>query len=149
MKRCYSSRRRMRRGTKRQAFTLMEVLLVLAILVILGTLVVANFSGIFASSKKKAAQAQVNALEMPLDVYQAAMGEYPRTEQGLQALRQPPPDLVDPSKWEGPYLKKDIPPDPWGNAYIYELLSPSQYRIYSAGPDGQPGTDDDIGTVSG
>ena len=143
------NRRRRRRSSRKGGFTLMEVLLVLAILVILGTLVVANFSGIFGNSKLKAAQAQVSALEKMLDIYQLDMGVYPSTQQGLAALRTAPADLADPTKWRGPYAKKDIPPDPWQNAYIYELLGPNQYRVYSAGPDGQPGTDDDIGTVSG
>jgi general secretion pathway protein G len=67
----------------------------------------------------------------------------------LASLRVAPADLADPTKWRGPYAKKDIPPDPWQNAYIYELIGPNQYKVYSAGPDGQPGTDDDIGTVSG
>ncbi len=137
-----------RRGAHR-GFTLMEVLLVLAILVILGTLVVANFSGIFASSKIKATQAQISALETQLDIYQLDMGTYPTSQQGLQSLRVPPADLADPTKWTGPYAKKDIPPDPWSNPYYYELLGPNQYRVYSGGPDGQPGTEDDIGNISG
>lgn len=144
-----STLHRARRRRRTRGFTLMEVLLVLAILVILGTLVVANFSSVFASSKIKAAQAQVNAFELPLELFQQDVGVYPSSQQGLEALRQVPADLPDPTKWHGPYLKKDIPPDPWDQAYIYELLGPAQYQIYSAGPDGQPGTDDDVGTVSG
>lgn len=138
-----------RRRVARGGFTLMEVLLVLAILVILGTLVVANFSGIFASSKIKAAQAQISALETQLDIYQLDIGSYPTTQQGLQALRVPPPDLANPTKWTGPYAKKDIPPDPWNSPYFYEWLGPNQYRIYSAGPDGVPNTADDITSTSG
>lgn len=126
----------------------MEVLLVLAILVILGSLVVANFSGVFASSKIKAAKAQIRAFETQLDIYQLDIGSYPANEQGLQALREPPPDLADPTKWTGPYAKKDIPPDPWSNAYMYELLGANQYRISSAGPDRQAGTEDDIDNLT-
>lgn len=143
----HCGRRRTRRG--RHGFTLMEVLLVLAILVILGTLVVANFSGIFAASKVKAARAQLSALEQQIDIYQLDVGAYPTTQQGLSALRVAPPDLPDPTKWLGPYAKKDIPPDPWSQPYYYELISPTQYRIYSAGPDGTPNTADDISVVSG
>jgi general secretion pathway protein G len=146
---CRTQRRRPRRHPGRQGFTLMEVLLVLAILVILGSLVVANFSGIFASSKIKAAQAQISALEQQIDIYQLDVGAYPSTQQGLQALRVAPPDIADPSKWLGPYAKKDIPVDPWSQPYNYELLSPTQYKIFSAGPDGTPNTADDISTVSG
>jgi general secretion pathway protein G len=133
----------------RPGFTLMEVLLVLAILVILGTLVVANFSGILAGSKVKAARTQLNAFESAIDIYQLDIGTYPTTQQGLAALRVAPPDLPDPSKWTVPYLKKDIPLDPWGNQYYYELVSPTQYKIYSAGPDGTTNTTDDVVNVSG
>lgn len=144
-----SRNRKYRRVRRRQGFTLMEVLLVLAILVIMGTLVVANFTNVLGSSRVKAAQAQISNFETPLELYQQDLGSYPNGQQGLESLRQPPADLVDPTKWHGPYLKKDVPLDPWDQEYIYELLSPSQYQIYSAGPDGQPGTDDDIGTVTG
>ncbi len=143
------NQRRRRRSRRKDGFTLMEVLLVLAILVILGTLVVANFSGILSKSKIDAAKAQVSTLENMMDLYLLDLGTYPSTQQGLQALRVAPADLADSTKWRGPYSKKDIPADPWDNAYIYEWMGPSQFRIYSPGPDGQPGTDDDIGTVSG
>jgi general secretion pathway protein G len=101
------------------------------------------------SDKIKAAQAYVSALEKMIDIYQLDVGVYPSTQQGLAALRVAPADLADPTKWRGPYAKKNIPLDPWQNAYMYELLGPKQYKVYSAGPDGQPGTDDDIGIVSG
>ncbi len=146
VRRARSRRRRLRR---RRGFTLMEVLLVLAILVILGSLVVANFSGVFASSKVKAAKAQLGAFKTQLDLYMLDLGSYPTTQQGLQALRTPPPDLANPAKWAGPYAKDDIPKDPWDNDYVYELLGPSQYRISSPGPDGQLGTDDDVVVTSG
>jgi general secretion pathway protein G len=146
---CRTKRTRVRRRHARQGFTLMEVLLVLAILVILGTLVVANFSGIFAASKVKAAKAQLSAFEGQIDIYQLDVGSYPTTQQGLAALRVAPPDLPDPTKWLGPYARKDIPPDPWSNQYYYEQLSPTQYRVYSAGPDGTTNTADDIIFVSG
>ena len=147
MKRQRKTARRRRHG--RQGFTLMEVLLVLAILVVLGSLVVANFSGIFASSKINAAQIQINAFENQLEIYNLSVGSYPTSQQGLQALRVAPPDLVDATKWTGPYAKKDIPKDPWSNDYIYESIPPNQYKVSSAGPDGQVGTDDDIGEISG
>ncbi len=91
----------------------------------------------------------MSLFDPPLGIYQLDIGSYPTTQQGLQALRVAPADLVDPSKWMGPYSSKDIPLDPWSNAYMYELESANQYRISSAGPDGQPGTTDDITSVSG
>jgi general secretion pathway protein G len=135
--------RRLRRSG-RHGFTLMEVLLVLAILVIMGTFAVTNFSKVFAGAKVKSAQTQINHLIGPLNMYQMDIGTFPDNNQGLNALRVAPPDLTDPTKWNGPYLGKDIPKDPWENSYYYERLAPKEYRIYSAGPDGQPGTDDDI-----
>ncbi len=133
----------------RRGFTLMEVLLVLAILVILGSIVVVNFSGVFASSKIKAAKAQINQFETQLEIYQLDLGMYPTTQQGLQALRTPPPDLSDVTKWGpgGPYVKEDIPKDPWGADYVYENLGSNQFRITSPGPDGTIGTGDDISNI--
>ncbi len=142
-------KRRRRVAGRNTGFTLMEVLLVLAILVILGSLVVTNFSKVLESGKIKATKTQLSGFETQLDIFQLDVGQYPSSQQGLESLRVAPPDLPDPSLWAGPYAKKDIPADPWGNQYIYEQLGPSQYRVSSAGPDGQPGTDDDIGTVSG
>ncbi len=142
------ARTRYRRRVKSHGFTLMEVLLVLAILVILGSLVVANFSGVFNRSKINATKAQISAFETQLDIYQLDIGAYPSNQQGLQALRVCPADLPDPTKWgPEPYAKKDIPVDPWGNQYQYELTGPTQYHIYSAGPDGQPNTSDDISNI--
>lgn len=143
------SRIRRRPGHGRRGFTLMEVLLVLAILVILGTLVVTNFSGVLAGSKVRAAQTQLTAFEQQIDIYQLDVGVYPTTQQGLGALRVAPPDLADPSKWQGPYARKDIPKDPWQQDYHYELLSPTQYKLYSSGPDGTPNTADDVINTSG
>ncbi len=134
-----------RRGSRRRGFTLMEVLLVLAILVILGSIVVANFSGVFSKSKISAAKTQIKAFETPIELYALDVGQPPTSQQGLSALRQAPPDLPDVSKWgPEPYLKKEIPKDPWGNDYVYEFLGGGQYKISSPGPDGQLGTADDL-----
>lgn len=141
MKRHSTSRRR--RHGRRHGFTLMEVLLVMAILVILGTLAVTNFSRVFAGAKIKAAKTQLNQFKTPLSLYQMDIGTFPDNNQGLQALRTPPPDLADVSKWVG-YLDSDVPPDPWGGQYYYERIDQHSYRVYSAGPDGQANTDDDV-----
>ncbi len=142
MQRARRTRSRSRDG--RQGFTLMEVLLVLAILVILGTFAVTNFSKVFAGAKIKAAQSQLNEFKTPLSIYQMDIGTYPDNNTGLQALRAAPADLADGSKWGGPYLSSEIPKDPWENDYQYEQLSPDAYKVFSAGPDGQAGTEDDI-----
>ena len=141
MTRKRTTRRPRRSG--RQGFTLMEVLLVLAILVILGTLAVTNFSKLFAGAKVKLAQNQIAELKPALTYYYYDIGSYPDNNQGLQALRVAPPDLSDPTKWNGPYLETDIPNDPWENAYQYTLTT-SGYTITSPGPNGQAGDEDDV-----
>lgn len=142
-----SSHRRAR--TRRDGFTLMEVLLVMAILVIMGTLVVANFSGILGKSKEKNAKIQLQALGKALDLYQIDMNGYPEGQDGLYALQEEPPTAVGgTSNWGGPYLKKSIPPDPWGREYMYEAgyddVGQNFYRIWSQGPNVDDPADDII-----
>lgn len=131
------------RSRRRRGFTLMEVLLVLAILVILGSMVTFYFANIQRTSYAKLALSQINLFEDMLEAYHLDVGMYPTTNQTLEALRQAPPDLVNPLKWGGPYLKEAIPPDPWGNPYIYEGDG-ATYVISSNGPDGMPGTGDEV-----
>src|SRR5205085_12197272 len=129
-------------------FTLMEVLLVLVILVILGSLVVGLYTNVQRKAKMDAAKSQISAFEGPLDLYQLNMGDYPSTAQGLQALRQAPGDARSSNQWAGPYLSKDIPLDPWGNPYQYSApgaRNPDRFDIFSFGPDGASGTADDVG----
>ena len=99
-------------------------------------------------SNTKIAKAQIDSLEKALDQYRLDVGGYPTTEQGLEALNTRPQNL---DKWAGPYLKKAVPLDPWGHAYQYiypGIHRPKNYDLFSAGPDGVPGTDDDIGNWS-
>ncbi|MCU0872627.1 MAG: type II secretion system major pseudopilin GspG [Pirellulaceae bacterium] len=133
-----------KRRARRAGFTLMEVLLVLAILVILGSMV-----GIFIQSAQKGAyedlaRTQISSFESQLQMFRLNVGSYPSTNQGLEALRQPPADLKNPAKWRGPYAAKEIPMDPWGNPYQYELVGPEQIHIWSWGNDSTDGTEDDI-----
>jgi len=121
----------------RLGFTLMEVLLVMAILVILGSIVVASFTDILSESKVDAAKTQLQMFELPLNSYQLHMGRYPgEADNGLEALRTAP-DGSD--KWRGPYLSKEIPTDPWGNPYQYKLITDPNnrpgYKIWSFGMD--------------
>jgi len=137
------------RQNDRLGFTLMEVLLVMAILVILGSIVVASFTDILATSKEDAAKTQLQMFELPLNNYQMHVGQYPSTESGLEALRTPPNDGNLQQKWRGPYLQKTIPTDPWGNPYNYANEMDPQtnrpgFRIWSFGADRSSGTDDDI-----
>lgn len=139
-----------RRGGRR-GFTLMEVLLVLAILVILGSLAVGVFSGVQHSANVNAAKSQIGLLDSQLRQYHFDMGVFPSD---LSALRTMPSDAADPNKWNGPYLDKEIPLDPWERPYQYAVGDPvsggggrnvDKPDIWSLGPDGQDGTDDDVG----
>ena len=130
---------------KEKGFTLIELLIVMVILGLLAALVGPRMFGKVGKAKQKAAKAQISLFETTLDTYRLDIGKYPTTEQGLQALRVKPDDG---KKWDGPYLPKDVPLDPWGNPYVYE--SPGEhgdYDIVSLGADGNPegeGEDTDI-----
>lgn len=88
-------------------------------------------------SETKVAKAQIDAIEKALDQYRLDTGHYPATEQGLAALTQRP---ANEPKWGGPYLKKDVPADPWGRPYLYRAPGEhGEYDVYSYGKDGQPG----------
>lgn len=128
----------------RQAFTLIELLLVLVILGILAAIVVPKFSGRTEQARKTAAQSQIATFSTALDAFEVDNGYYPKGRDGLQDLVQQPRDAQD---WKGPYLRGEIPLDPWGNAYIYECpgrQNPTSYDLMSLGPDGREGGDDDI-----
>ena len=133
---------------RRRGFTLIEVLMVLVILVIIMSLAVGSYSNARKTAQINAAKSQIGLFETPLETYHLDLNAYPAANQGLEALRSPPADLSDPGKWAGPYLNKDIPLDPWGHTYQY--ASPGKYNtdtydVWSMGPDGIDGTDDDIG----
>ena len=136
-----------RRNRRRKGFTLMEVLLVLVILVILGSLVGVAINRTRKSAFKNIARTQVEMLEDAVSQYQLNVRRCPTTEQGLQALITAPSDLPNPERWEGPYLDDDtIPLDPWDSEYRYEDVDADNFRIWSVGPDGANNTEDDIST---
>ena len=128
----------------RRAFTLIELLLVLVILGILAAIVVPKFSGRTEQARVTAAQSQISTFGTALDAFEVDNGFYPKGKGGLNDLIVAPNNA---GNWRGPYLKSEIPPDPWGNAYLYECPgkhNPSSYDILSMGPDGRAGGDDDI-----
>jgi len=133
-----------RRNRRRRGFTLMEVLLVLAILVILGSFVTVGYVQLQKRANIDAARGQIGMLESAVDLYTLGVGTPPSTQQGLEALRVAPSDLRNPRKWAGPYIKEQLPFDPWGQPYQYEQIDSETYKIWSNGPDGQQGNEDDI-----
>lgn len=135
--------RPMREGST--GFTLMEVLLVLVILVILGSFAVNIFSGTRNKANIDAAKTQVSLVDNAARLYQVHMNRYPES---LDDLLQRPADAANATEWGGPYLQKRVPPDPWGNPYRYLApgkRSPDAFDVWSLGPDGVDGTEDDIG----
>lgn len=126
------------RGYREAGFTLLELLVVLAILGLLIGLVAPAVMRQFGSAKEKIAAQSVERLATVLDMYKLDVGTYPTTDQGLQALITQPQGLAH---WNGPYLKGDkIPEDPWGHPFVYH--SPSDrpghdFDLYSRGPTGQ------------
>ncbi len=131
---------------RESGFTLLELLVVVAVLGLLIGLVAPAALHQLGSAKEKIAHQSIERLESVLDMYKLDVGSYPTSDQGLQALITRPQGVTS---WSGPYLKGDkLPQDPWGRPFLYR--SPSQrpgrdYDLYSLGPTGQPG---DPGAVS-
>jgi general secretion pathway protein G len=121
----------------RHGFTLIELLVVVAILGLLVAYVGPKFFSHIGKSEVQSAKTQISALEKALDQFRLDTGRYPTTEEGLAALNLQPPGLT---RWQGPYLKKQVPKDPWGSDYQYQ--SPGQHNefdLFSFGKDSKPG----------
>ena len=118
-------------------FTLLELLVVMVIIGLLAGYVGPKYFSQVGKSQVKAARAQIDSLEKSLDQYRLDSGHFPTMEQGLAALMTRPPNEP---KWDGPYLKKSVPADPWGNPYVYKIPGEhGDYDLISLGKDGQPG----------
>jgi general secretion pathway protein G len=129
-------------GNERAGFTLIEILVVIAVLAMLAALVAPNVFQHVGTAKDATARSQIELLGAGLDAYRLDNGRYPTTDQGLEALQVQPTLQPIPPNWRGPYLRKAVPMDPWGNPYIY--LSPGEvnprgYDLLSLGADGRPG----------
>lgn len=111
---------RTRRDSRRGGFTLIEVLLVLVILVIIGSMAVIAYGPMQERAYINTAKTQINLFEQPLQLYKIDMGTFPNAAQGLEALRTPPAGLANVDDWKGPYIGKPVPLDPWKNQYRYE-----------------------------
>ncbi len=124
----------------------MEMLLVLVILATLAAVVVPKFAGRSKQAKVTAAKSQISSLEIAIDLFEVDMGYYPKAGNDLRDLIEEP-NSSSVQDWQGPYLKKGIPTDPWGNDYIYNYpgkMNVGSYDLSSGGPDQKTGTDDDI-----
>ena len=126
---------------KNQAgFTLIEMIIVVVIIGLLAGLVAPQFMKQQGRAETKTARAQIELFGTALDTFRLDVGRYPTSQEGLAALMQKPSGA---DRWDGPYLKKDLPLDPWGKPYVYK--SPSDhgpYEIISYGADGVPGGTD-------
>jgi general secretion pathway protein G len=120
-----------------RGFTLLELLVVMVTIGLLAGYVGPKYFAQVGKSETKVAKAQIDALEKALDQYRLDTGRYPTSEQGLAALNQKP---ANEPRWAGPYLKKDVPPDPWGQPYTYRAPGEhGEYDLFSYGKDGQAG----------
>jgi len=120
-----------------KGFTLIELLVVVVIIGLLAGLVAPRYFGQVGKSNTNIARAQIEQFGKALDTYRLDVGSYPTTEQGLPALFTKPDGVLG---WQGPYLQKQLPADPWGRPYLYK--SPGEhgdYDLSSYGSDGQPG----------
>jgi general secretion pathway protein G len=133
---------------RERGFTLVELLVVLAILGLLVGLVGPQVMKTLGTSKTKTARIQVESLAGSLDMYRLDVGRYPSTEEGLQALVEKPGDA---GNWNGPYLKKDqVPKDPWG--FDYQYRSPGEhgaFDLWTLGADNREGGDGEDQDVKG
>lgn len=136
--------------SRRAAFTLFEILIVVALIALLAGVAVVNADKILTGNQADIAKIFVKqSLSVPLTSYKIAMGGYPTTEEGLQALITAPGTGAE--RWRGPYITADggkLPVDPWGTTYFYRYPgthNTDRYDVWSAGPDRKEGTADDIG----
>jgi general secretion pathway protein G len=132
------------RKRKRQGFTLVELLLVLVILTTLAAIVVPRFTSRSKEARVTAAQTQISNVEVALDAFEVDNGYYPQGDDGLIDLMEEPSQATN---WHGPYLKRAIEFDPWGEPYVYECpgkYNEEGYDLMSKGPDGVSGGADDV-----
>lgn len=131
---------------RRQAgFTLMEIMLVVAIIAILAGMLIYKNADVLESGSEVAARANIANIKTSLITYRMSAGHYPSTEQGLKALVTRPESEPRPLNWKKVY--EEVPRDPWGREFIYAnpgVRYPDSYDIYSAGKDGKPNTEDDV-----
>jgi general secretion pathway protein G len=130
-----------------RGFTLLELLVVMVIIGLLAAYVGPRYFAQLGKSERATTKSQIEAFGRALDAYRLDTGHYPSTAQGLAALASRPPDEP---KWNGPYLQKTPPPDPWGQPYQYRApgTGDAEFDLLSFGKDGQPGGEGDNADLS-
>jgi len=136
------------RHTAQSGFTLIELLVVLAILGLLAGLVGPQVVRYFGTAKSETAKLQIQLLAQALEMYRLDVGRYPSQAEGLRALVSAPSGIA---RWNGPYLRGDLPADPWDRPFLYRMPGASGvvYEIVSYGADGQPGGSGEAADVAG
>ena len=135
-----------KRKQQQSGFTLLEIMVVIVILGVLASMVAPNIIGNKDKADLQTSVSDIVAMENALDMYKLENNFYPSTQQGLEALVSKPSGSPEPKSYRDNGYIRRLPKDPWGNDYL--MLSPGEngpVDIFSAGPDGQPGTDDDTG----
>jgi general secretion pathway protein G len=135
----------------RGGFTLIEILVVIAVISLLAALVAPNVFQQLGTAKDATAKSQIEMLGAALDAYRLDNGRYPTTDQGLSALYSAPTIEPRPSNWRGPYLRKEVPDDPWDNPYVYTAPGTNGmgYDLVSLGADGAPGGEGENADIAG
>lgn len=129
-----------------RGFTLLELLVVMVIIGLLAGYVGPKYFAQIGKSEIKAARAQIDSLEKALDQYRLDVGHYPTTEHGLPALNTRPSGE---NRWQGPYLKKGVPSDPWGISYQYRQPGEhGEFDLFSFGKDGKLGGEDENADIT-
>lgn len=137
-------------GRSRPGFTLIELLVVIAIIATLASIVGPSLFGNVGEARRTAARAQLEVFSLALDAYRIDTQHYPSEADGIGALRVAPVDPDQAARWRGPYLRHEIPRDPWGRPWLYRSpgrVDASAYDLYSLGRDGRvggSGEDEDV-----
>ena len=126
---------------RESGFTLIEILVVMAIIGMLAIMVAPNIFNQQAGAQIDAALSQISSLEAALDTYRLDVGEYPDSLEGLRE------NISGRAAWNGPYLRRDVPLDPWGNDYVYDANG-REFTLSSYGPDGEQGGEGDDADIS-